>query len=523
MVPPLSRPKSELLPPSFPLNVHPSQPCCATPESHSFSSLQGEQGSFSLTGDPTQKLHLSTHKSPTSASDAFRFLEARYAKHLPPTPTIHGPRGYSANDAVAESSWMRERITTSRVSRIPFVRDRMEQTLSFRNDTRDRPHGLEPVWFPTAGGAPNASPSSHISHSKVISPLISPLDSPSPVLNRIQPYSLSFSRSHFGTNVKYSPSGEITVSSPSQSLWESSRYSPPDAEWGPRTPKTAELIQGSPRRARRSPPTIVVSPSPVSSCDYFQEKELASDSPAGRYTAFADRRMIRTSRSLHTTSATRDREYYDCHVPVKSVYMQPSAQRDQHTRITRVTPGLHIHQDREGPGISFNFDSGNNILDSDSVGDWLNNDYLEITPGRPTVVLVPSGRRTDCGEAPASASGPASVKPEVGCAQTGPLLASGLGPHSLLESTSQSSISRTTSFHTAQEDFVEAEHPCCCCGHECGDKVGYTRAAIGEIHTITPIGPSKLRLGRRLAGPGAQVSSPVQGCPHHGTQLIIYN
>ncbi|KDN40935.1 hypothetical protein RSAG8_07803, partial [Rhizoctonia solani AG-8 WAC10335] len=288
---PPARPRSEYLLPSFPQNILPSQTRCATPESHSFSSLQVEPGSFSLTGDSTKKPALTTHKLLARASDAFRFLEDRYNIHLPPTPTAPGRRGHSANDAVAESSLMSRQIATSRVSGVPFVHEpEGQQTLSSTSATYNLSSNSKAVCFPRAG-APiaNVPPGSHISHSRVISPLGSPL----PVLTRIRPYSSSFSRSRFGTNQTGSTSEEMTAPSPSRSLCESSRYSPSSTEMSPRTPKTAELIQGLPEQNEIPAPAIVVSPSQASAYNYYQDKKLTSGSPACRDADFADTRPHR--------------------------------------------------------------------------------------------------------------------------------------------------------------------------------------------------------------------------------------
>lgn len=512
---PSVRPRSEFLVPSFPRHILSSRNCCVTPESHSFSSLQGEQGSFSIAGDSTQGPPLITHKSHAKASDAFRFLEDRYTKDLPPTLAVPGPRGHSANGAVGESSLAAKQIVTSREPRIPFVHERGGQTLPLINATYNVPSEGEPVCFlPVA----NTSPASHISHSRVIAPLGSPL----PVLTRIQPYSSSFSRAHYGTQQTDSDSEETTAPSPSRSLWESSRYSPPSAGMSPRTPRTAELIQGSPRRTQMPLPSIAISPPRASVYEYLQDKKLASELPTGRNAGFADREVIRVSRPLHKPYGALDMQNYARHVPTQSVYMQSHARKDRHTRITRTTRRIPIQEDRTGLDISFDFTSGNDIMDSDSVGEGLNNDQQEITPGRPSVVLVPSGRRSDRSETPASASAPASVKPELEREPSGPRFASGLDPHFLLDSATQSSISRASSFHTAQEDFVEAEHPYCV--REFGDEKRYTHNdAGGGSYAITRGGPPKLYLDlsgtplAAIAGPGAQVSRS-RGRPHHGTQ-----
>ncbi|CAE6480655.1 unnamed protein product [Rhizoctonia solani] len=520
---PPARPRSEFLLPSFPQNILPSQTRCATPESHSFSSLQVEPGSFSLIGDSTEKPALTTtHKSLARASDAFRFLEDRYNIHLPPTSTTPGRRGHSANDAVAESSLMSRQIATSRVSGIPFVRKpEGQQTLSSTNTTYNLSSNSKAVCFPPAGTPiANAPPGSHISHSRVISPLGSPL----PVLTRIRPYSSSFSRSRFGTNQTDSTSEE-TAPSPSRSLWESSRYSPPSTEMSPRTPKTAELIQGLPEYNEIPTPAIVVSPSQASAYDYYQDKKLTSGSPAYRDADFADREVIRTTHSLHRTPGTLDVREYGCHVPTHSVYMQLPTRKDQHTRVIRMTRSIPIEEGRAGTGISFDFNLGDNVVNSDSVGDYLNNDQQEITPGRPTVVLVPAGRRVDRGEGPASASAPASVKPELDCEQSGPLFALGLDPHSQ-QAASQSAISCTDSFYTAREEFTIGDHPSGT--NEFGVRTKFTRNVNYQSRQNAQTGAPKLNLDLSRSplvatcGPAASVSSSrSQDSSHHGTQYII--
>ncbi|CAE6509488.1 unnamed protein product [Rhizoctonia solani] len=513
------RPRSEYLLPSFPRNILSSQTRCTTPESHSFSSLQVEPGSFSLIGDSTKKPALSTHKSLARASDAFRFLEDRYNLHLPPTPTAPSRRGHSANDAVAESLLMSRQIATSRVSGTPFVYEpEVQQTLSPTNATYNLSTRAEPVCFPLAGTSiANVPPGSHISHSRVISPLGSPL----PVLTRIQPYSSSFSRSRYGANQTDSTSEETTAPSPSRSLWESSRYSPPSVEMSPRTPKTAELIQGLPEHNGITAPAIVVSPSQTSAYDYYQDKELTSCFPTGRDADFADREVIRTTRTLHRTPGTLDTQAYDCHVPTHSVYMQNSTRKDQHTRVIHMTRSIPTEEGRAGTGISFDFNSNDNIVNADSVGDRLSNDQQEITPGRPTVMLVPSGRQLDRGEGPASASTPASVKPELDREQSGPLFASGLDPHFQQEATSQSAISCTDSFYTAREEFTIGDHAGWT--NEFGVRTRFTRN--GRPHKIVQTGPPKLNLDLsrsplvETCGPATSVSSSWSQDPsHHGIQ-----
>jgi hypothetical protein len=477
-------------------------------------------------GGPTEKSTLSTHTSFARASDAFRFLEDRHMMHLPPTSTVPSRRGHSANDAVAESSLISRQIPTSRGSRIPIVHETEGQTLSSTSDTYNISPNPESVCFPLTGARnanPNAPPITHISHSRVISPLASPL----PVLTRIQPYSSSFSRSRFGTDQTDSTSEETTALSPSRSLWESSRYSPSSAEMSPRTPKTAELIQGLPEyNAARVPAIIVSSHSHGSAYDYYKDKKLTSGSPADRDTGFADKAMIRVTRSLHSTSGTLDMRKYNCHVPTHSVYMQSPTRNDQHTRVIRMTPRTPIEEGRAGTGISFNFNSGNDIVDSDSVGDRLNNDQQEITPGRPTVVLVLSGRQLDRGETPASASAPASVKPELECEHSGPLFALGLDPHFQQEPASQSAISCTDSFHTAQEDFMIGDHVSRT--NEFGVRARCTRHGNDQSRQIAQNGPPRLHLDLSRSplvmtrSPATPVSSSwSQDRSHHGTQYTI--
>ncbi|KAG8691725.1 hypothetical protein FRC11_011588 [Ceratobasidium sp. 423] len=520
---PPARPKSEYLLPSFPRNILSSQTRCATPESHSFSSLQVEPGSFSLIGDSTKKPALSTHKSLARASDAFRFLEDRYNLHLPPTPTAPSRRGHSANDAVAESSLMSRQIATSPVPGIPFVhKPEGQQTLSPTNATYNLSTRAEPVCFLLAGASiANAPPGSHISHSRVISSLSSPL----PVLTRIQPYSSSFSRSRYGTNQTDSASEETTAPSPSRSLWESSRYSPPSVEMSPGTPKTPELIQGLPEHNGIPAPAIVVSPSQTSAYDFYQDKKLTSGSPTGRDADFADREVTRATHSLHRTPGTLDMRVYDCHVPTHSVYMQDPTRKDQHTRVTHMTRSVPIEEGRAETGISFDFNSGDNIVNDDSVGDCLSSDQREITPGRPTVVLVPSGRQLDRGEGPASASASASVKPELDREQSGPLFASGLDPH-FQELTSQSAISCTDSFYTAREEFTIGDHVGW--ANEFGVRTRFTRNGNGQPRQIAQAGPPKLNLNLsrsplvETCGPATSVSSSWPQDPsHHGTQYIV--
>ncbi|CAE6478589.1 unnamed protein product [Rhizoctonia solani] len=520
---PPTRPRSEYVLPSFPQNILPSQTRCATPESHSFSSLQVEPGSFSLIGDSTKKLGLTTHKSFPRASDAFRFLEDRYNVHLPPTFTAPGRRGHSANDAVAESSLMPRQIATSRVSGIPFVREpEQQQTLSSTNATYYLSSNSKAICFPPAGALiANAPPGSHISHSRVISPLGSPL----PVLTRIRPYSSSFSRPRFGTNQTDSTSEETTAPSPSRSLWESSRYSPPSTDMSPRTPKNAEVIQGLPEHNEIPAPAIVVSPFQTYAYDYYQDKKLTHGSPAYRDADFADTEVIRATRSLHRTPGTLDGRKYDCHVPTHSVYMQLPARKDQHTRVIRMTRSIPIEEGRARTGISFDFNLGDNTVDSDSVGDCLNNDQQEITPGRPTVVLVPSGRQLDRGEGPASASALASVKLELDREQSGPLFVVGLDPH-FQQAASQSAISRTDSFYTAREEFTIGDHAGWT--NEFGVRTILTRNGNDQSRPIAQTRPPKLNLDLSRSplvttyGPVTPVSSlRSQDSSHHGTQYIV--
>ncbi|CAE6442000.1 unnamed protein product [Rhizoctonia solani] len=521
---PSARSRSECLLPSLPQNNLPLPTRCVTPESHSFSSLQVEPGSFSLTGDSTKNPALNTHKSLPRASEAFRFLEDRRKIHLPPTSTVPSRRGYSANDAVAESSLMSRQFPNSRASRIPFVHEPEGQTLSSTNATYNLSPNLEPICFPLTG-APiaNSSPMSHISHSRIISPLGSPL----PVLTRIQPYSSSFSRSRFGTSQTDLPLEETIAPSLSRSLWESSRYSPLSAEMSPRTPKTAELIQGLPDNNEARVPAIIVSPSRTSACDYYQDNKLVFGSPTGRDTDFADTKKIRTFHPLHTTSGTLDMRKYNCHVPTHSVYMQSPARNDQHTRVIHTTPRTPIEEGRAGTGISFGFSLGNNIVNSDSVGERLNSDQQEITPGRPTVVLVPSGRQLDRGETPASASAPASVKPELEHEQNEPLFALGLDPHFQQEPASQSAISCTDSFQTAREEFAIGDHASWT--SEFGVQTRFARHGNYQLRQTTRNGPPRLHLDLSQSplvttcSPGTPVSSSwSQDRTHHGTQYIVW-
>ncbi|CAE7217063.1 unnamed protein product, partial [Rhizoctonia solani] len=516
-----ARPRSEYRLPSFPQNILSLRTRCATPESHSFSSLQVEPGSFSLTGGSTKKPALTTHKPLTNASDAFRFLEDRYNIQLPPTLIAPGRRGHSANDAVAESLLISRHISTPKVSGIPIVREpEGQQTLSSINATYNLSSNSKAACFPFTG-APiaNAPPGSHISHSRVILPLGSPL----PVLTRIRPYSSSFSRSRFGTNQTDSTSEETTAPSPSRSLSESSCYSPPSADMSPRTPKTAELIQGLPEHNEMPAAAIVVSPSQASAYDYYQDKKLASGSPTHRDAGFAGREVIRATRSLHRTPGTLDARKYNCHVPTHSVYMQLPTRKDQHTRVIRATRSAPIEEGRAGTGISFDFNLGDNIVNSDSVGDRLNNDQQDITPGRPTVVLVPSGRQLDRGEGPASASASASVKPELDCEQNGPLFVLGLDPHFQQESASQSAISRTDTFYTAREEFTIGDYANWT--NEFGVRTRFTRNGNDQSRQIAQNGVPKLNLDLSRSplvatcGPASTVSSSQSREPsHHGIQ-----
>ncbi|QRW17301.1 hypothetical protein RhiXN_05303 [Rhizoctonia solani] len=426
---PSARSRSECLLPSLPQNNLPLPTRCVTPESHSFSSLQVEPGSFSLTGDSTKNPALNTHKSLPRASEAFRFLEDRRKIHLPPTSTVPSRRGYSANDAVAESSLMSRQFPNSRASRIPFVHEPEGQTLSSTNATYNLSPNLEPICFPLTG-APiaNSSPMSHISHSRIISPL---------------------------------------------------------------------------------------------------DNKLVFGSPTGRDTDFADTKKIRTFHPLHTTSGTLDMRKYNCHVPTHSVYMQSPARNDQHTRVIHTTPRTPIEEGRAGTGISFGFSLGNNIVNSDSVGDRLNSDQQEITPGRPTVVLVPSGRQLDRGETPASASAPASVKPELEHEQNEPLFALGLDPHFQQEPASQSAISCTDSFQTAREEFAIGDHASWT--SEFGVQTRFARHGNYQLRQTTRNGPPRLHLDLSQSplvttcSPGTPVSSSwSQDRTHHGTQYIVW-
>ncbi|KAG8703470.1 hypothetical protein FRC09_004148, partial [Ceratobasidium sp. 395] len=506
------RPKSEFLLPSFPLHIFPSQNRHATPESHSFSSLQAEQGSFSIPGDSSKKPLFSTHKSLTKASDAFRFLQDRYNKALPPTPGVHNPRGPSVNDAVAESSSTPKSATpktaaTSRTPRTPFVHEPERQTLRLNDAT----YNLSPNAGHTSFSA-SALPGSHISHSRTISPLGSPL----PVLTRIHPYSSSFSRARRGSN--HSSSDETTAPSPSRSLSESSHCSPQSAEMSPRTPLTSEMLQGSPVYARMRLPGVVQSPSESSAYEYSQHKKVNLGSPNSQDTGFADREALRTNRALRTTSRVHDTQIYDCHVPMH-VYMESSTREDPQSPIGPSITHIPAREGRTGLGISFDFNSGNDIMESDSVGDGLDDDQQDITPGRPTVVLVPSGRRSDRSEVPASASASASVNLKLEREGCGPRL--GRDPRFPLESESLSSQSCATSFHTAQEILVEHEHGD---GHARNDTSGTSRRASGTPRLAADFSPSQhldLTSNAPLAasaGPavGISSSSRSQDQLHHG-------
>ncbi|KAF8603892.1 hypothetical protein BDV93DRAFT_523045 [Ceratobasidium sp. AG-I] len=518
-----ARPKSEFHLPSFPLHIFPSQNRCATPESHSFSSLQGEQGSFSIPGDSTKKPLFSTHKSLTKASDAFRFLEDRYDKDLPPTPVEHNPRGPSVNDAVGGSSSASNPTATLRVPHSPFVHERGGETFPLSNATYNSPTRVEPVCFSLAGVGPSASPGSHISHSRAISPLGSPL----PVLTRIRPYSSSFSRARHATNHTPSSSEETTAPSPSRSLSESSRYSPPSAEISPRTPMTSDLIQGFPTQTRARPLAIVVSPSQVSAYEELQEKKVSFGHPSHRLADFADRGVIRVTRPLRATSGALDAQNYDCHVPTQSVYMQSPTHEDRHTRTTRPPRRIRIPAEevRAGLGISFDFNSGDDRVVADSVGDRLDEHQRDITPGRPTVVLVPSGRQFDRGEDPASASASASVNLELECERHGPRFAPGLDPQFPLESETHSSVSHASSFYTAREDFVEPEFSHCA---RFGNRFGHGHARNGTSGTSSVALDFSPRVNldfdqsvtlAATAVPSLQVSSSPQSRNlHHGTQ-----
>ncbi|KAJ1307015.1 hypothetical protein OPQ81_007994 [Rhizoctonia solani] len=439
----------------------------------------------------------------------------------PPPPQTPNP---SANDAVTESSLISRQIPTSGVSGIPFAHGTEgQQTLSTRNATHNLPANAEPVCFPFAGTSIINGPSgSHISHSRIISPLGSPL----PVLTRIQPYSSSFSRSGFGINQRESTLEEMAAPSPSRSLWESSCYSPPTVEMSPRTPKTAELIQGLPAHNGIPTPNIAVSPSQTSACDYYPDKKLSFCSPAGRDADFADRKVIRRTRSLHRTPGTLDMRGYGCHVPTQSVYMQSPTQEDQHTRVIHMTRSTVIEEGRAGTGNYFDFNSDDNIVNSDSVGDCPNNDHQEITPGRPTVVLVPSGKQLDHVEGPSSASAPASVTPELDREQSGPLFALGLDPRFQQEAASQSAISCADSFYTAREEFTIGDHPSWT--NEFGVRTRFTRNGNDQSRQMSQAKAPKLNLDLSRSplvatcGPVTSVSSSHSQDPsHHGTQYIV--
>ncbi|KAG9127298.1 hypothetical protein FRC07_014968 [Ceratobasidium sp. 392] len=511
---PPARPRSEFLLPSFPLHIFPSQNRHATPESHSFSSLQAEQGSFSIPGDSSKKPLFSTHKSLTKASDAFRFLQDQYNKALPPTPGVHNPRGPSVNDAVAESSSTPKTAATSRTPRMSFVHEPERQTLRLNDAT----YNLSPNAGHTSFSA-GANTGSHISYSRTISPLGSPL----PVLTRIHPYSSSFSRARRGSN--HSSSDETTAPSPSRSLSESSHCSPQSAEMSPRTPLTLEMQQGSPVYARMRPLAIVQSPSESSAYEYLQNKKLNLGSSSDDLTGFAEPEAIRTNRALRATSRVHDTQNYDCHVPTHSVYIQSPAREDHQSPIEQ-SIRIPTREGRAGLGISFDFNSGNDIMEPDSVGDGLDDDQLDITPGRPTVVLVPSGRRSDRSEVPASASPSASVNLKLERAGRGPRL--GHDPRFPLESESLSSQSCASSFYTAQEILVEPELDSRTLGHGDGharnDTSGTSRCASGTPRQTADFSASlhlDLTSNAPLAasaGPavGISSSSRTQDQLHHG-------
>ncbi|QRV89085.1 hypothetical protein RhiJN_17103 [Ceratobasidium sp. AG-Ba] len=501
-----ARPKSAFLP-SFPVHIFPSQNLNPTPESHSFSSLQAEQGSFSIPGDSSKKPTFSTHKSLTKASDAFRFLQHRYNNHLPPTMRVHNPRGPSLNGAVAESSTP----PSSRTPHTPFVPEpERQQTLSVETTYNANLGQNAHTSFLTN------SPGSQSARSSIISPLGSPL----PVLTRIQPYSSSFSRAaRRGSN--HSSSDETAAPSPSRSLSDCSQ------EHSPRTP----LTLGSPTYARTRALAIVDSPLESSAFDYAHDiQQLRLGHPTG----FADREMIRTNRALHTISGAHDTAQNNlCQVPASSVYMQSSLGEDPiQSRLGRKKTAHPVptREDRLGLSIiSFNFNSGNNTLDSDGTSD---DQQYDITPGRPTVVLVPSGRsRSDRGQFLASASESASVNLELEREVSGPRFALGHGPRTQVESESLS----TTSLHAAHEIPVEPEISS---RARCGDE--HARNGTSGSPTISKHTSGTPRLPRNSptqphldsskspsaasAGPALQVSSSSRSRDklHHGTQFILY-
>lgn len=290
---------------------------------------------------------------------------------------------------------------------------------------------------------------------------------------------------------------------------------------------TADLIQGSPVQVRARPLAIVVSPSQVSAYEEIQEKKVSFGHPPHRLADFADRGVIRVTRPLRETSGALDAQNYDCHVPTQSVYMQSPTREDRHTRTTRPPRRIHIPAEevRAELGISFDFNSGDDRVVADSVGDGLDDDQQDITPGRPTVVLVPSGRRSDRGEDPASASASASVNLELECEHSGPRFAPGLDPQFPLESEDHSSISRASSFHTAQEDFVEPEYSHCARfgngvrrGHARNGTSGTPRLALDfSPRTNLDFDPSATLAA--TAVPSLRVSSsPQSRSSHHGTQ-----
>jgi hypothetical protein len=459
-----------------------------------------------MTGDSSKKPLFSTHKSLTKASDAFRFLQDRYNKALPPTPAVHNLRGPSVNDAVAESSSAPKTAATSRTPRMPFVHEPGRPSMPLGSDT----YNILPKAVCFSPGT------AHISHSRTISPLGLPL------LTR--PYSSSFSRARSGTN--HSSSDETTAPSPSRSLSESSH--PPSPDMTPRTPLTSDLLQGSPVYARMRPAAIVVSPSQSSAYEYLQDKKLNSGFATAQDTGIADREVIRTSRALRTTSGVNDKQYYDRHVPTQSVCMQSPTREDRRSQIGHTRIHIPSRQGRAGLGISFDFNSGN---DSDSVGDGQSDDQQEITPGRPTVVLVPSGSRSDRGEAPASASARASVNLELEREGCGPRFAPGL--QFPLESESQGSQSCASSFYTAQEAFLDSRwagvsehgdgHARKCTSGTLGHASGTPRRAPDFSPTLHLDFVSNPPLAASAVPALGVSSSPnSQDHLHHGTQFIFY-
>ncbi|KAG8741304.1 hypothetical protein FRC10_003008 [Ceratobasidium sp. 414] len=161
-------------------------------------------------------------------------------------------------------------------------------------------------------------------------------------------------------------------------------------------------------------------------------------------------------------------------------------------------------------------------MESDSVGDGLDDDQQNITPGRPTVVLVPSGRRFDRSEVPASASAPASVKLKLEREGCGPRFAPGRDPRFPLESESLSSQSCASSFYTAQEFPAEPGSRAHGDGHARNGTSGTSERTSGTPRLAADFSPS-LDLSSNAplaasAGPATGISSSPrwQDQLHHG-------